>query len=67
MNEEGLKPCPMCGNPDVEISHKQLDKEVICNYGKGGCGLRLGWYVSIIELRKKWNTRVKRVRYEKEV
>jgi len=61
MNEDSLKPCPFCGNKNPEINISRIDKEVICNLGKGGCGARIGWYVSIQELRRAWNQRVKRV------
>lgn len=57
-----LKPCPFCGNEKVEIDG-QMDKRVICHKGKGGCGAEVGWYISIIELRKAWNQRVKKVKY----
>ena len=63
-----LKPCPFCGFEMIEIdSPNGFDKRAICNKGKGGCGAEIGWYISIQELRKAWNQRVKRVRYEKEI
>ena len=46
-----LKPCPFCGakEPIVEInSPNGMDKEIVCNLGAGGCGARVGWYVSIM-------------------
>lgn len=62
-----LKPCPFCGFEFIEIdSPNGLDKRVICNKGKGGCGVQLGWFISIKELKKAWNQRVKRVRYNKD-
>ncbi len=65
MNNEKLKPCPFCGSETIEInSPNGIDKEVICNLGKGGCGATVGWYVSIQKLRKAWNQRVKRVKYD---
>ena len=56
-----LKPCPFCGakEPIVESSHDRMDGEIICNKAKGGCGARVGWYASIIQLRKAWNRRAK--------
>lgn len=66
MQQDSLKPCPFCGFQYPEInSPNGIDKEIICNRGKGGCGCCVGWYVSIIELRRAWNQRVKRVRYDK--
>ena len=58
-----LKPCPFCGatEPIVQInSPNKMDKEIVCHLGKGGCGARVGWYVSVIELRNAWNQRVVR-------
>ena len=54
-----LKPCPFCGNENIEIDKRDLDMRVICHKGKGGCGAELGWFISIIELRKVWNKRIK--------
>jgi hypothetical protein len=58
-----LKDCPFCGakEPIVHLREDRIDKEIICDLGKGGCGARVGWYVSIIEVRNAWNQRVKRV------
>lgn len=54
-----LKSCPFCGakEPIVHINEQRLDKEVVCDLGKGGCGARVGWYISIMELRGAWNRR----------
>ena len=54
-----LKPCPFCGNENIEIDSRDLDRRVICHKGKGGCGAEIGWFTSIIELRKAWNKRIK--------
>jgi len=53
-----LKPCPFCGakEPIVEIDGR-MDKRIICNQAKGGCGACVGWFVSIMELREAWNRR----------
>lgn len=62
-----LKPCPFCGakEPIVHIYQRSMDKQVVCDLGKGGCGACVGWYVNKQELLNAWNQRVKRVRYEK--
>jgi hypothetical protein len=64
--DELLKPCPFCGNKNISICSNHMDKEAVCSINNGGCGATIGWYVSIIKLRKAWNTRVKRVNYDKE-
>ena len=61
--DDKLKPCPFCGFKFPEIdSINKIDKRVICHKGKGGCGAEVGDYVSIVELKRAWNQRVKRIR-----
>ncbi len=63
VNDEKLKPCPFCGNENIIIDVQGMDKRIICSINKSGCGAEVGWYLSVIELRKAWNKRVKRVKY----
>jgi hypothetical protein len=59
--DDKLKPCPFCGFQFPEInSPNGFDKEIVCHLGNGGCGARVGWYISIVELRRAWNKREKR-------
>lgn len=61
-----LKPCPFCGNKDVEI-HDVWDtisgksyrgKTVLCNFDKGGCGAECGTRITEAEAIEAWNRRV---------
>ena len=59
-----LKPCPFCGNPDVEIVvHKKKKKKlfrdryaVLCRYDPG-CGSESGVWYSPEEAADMWNQR----------
>lgn len=61
-----LKPCPFCGNKNVEpveeYQHTSLHNGgwayvVRCNYLKGGCGAKGGARETIEEAAMIWNRR----------
>ena len=62
MTGEGLKPCPFCGNKDVEIidNSNELEEDyLICCEGCGGAFMASNeaMPVSKAELVEKWNRR----------
>ena len=67
MKSERLKPCPFCGNPNVEMIRYMGDGiryfrdrySVLCRYGPG-CGAESGHYHSVAEAAVMWNQRRKR-------
>ena len=64
-----LKPCPFCGNTDLEltpyadadwVSHEDCDDEgffVICNVNSNGCGATSGWKLEETDVIDLWNQR----------
>ena len=56
-----LKPCPFCGNKDVEIcevwSGRFHGKAVNCNFTDGGCGANSGSRETEAEAIEAWNRR----------
>ena len=66
MEKVEIKPCPFCGNKDLEIVAKSegLHYEygtgyiVRCNYLKGGCGANGGSRTTTEDAVETWNRRV---------
>lgn len=66
-----LKPCPFCGNPEVEIVLYKADGvrryrdryAVLCYYSDGGCGAESGHFHSPEEAAENWNMRKRKWRY----
>ena len=63
---EPLKPCPFCGNKDIECVETYVYSglheggwcwQTRCNFLKGGCGCTVG-RITEEESRKLWNTRI---------
>ena len=62
-----LKPCPFCGNPNVQLftesegMHFEMGTGYIvrCNFLRGGCGARGGSRSDKEEAIKAWNERRK--------
>lgn len=60
-----IKPCPFCGNKEVELvseshgMHFELGTGYIvrCNFMKGGCGARSGSRTTKEEALNAWNER----------
>lgn len=57
-----IKPCPFCGNKNVEIrdvwhERNNYSLAVNCNYTKGGCGATGGSRTSEAEAIEAWNRR----------
>ena len=67
-----LKPCPFCGNPNVQIGIHPADGykrftdryAVLCNYIDGGCGAESGHYYSPEEAAYRWNLRRRKWQYD---
>lgn len=68
MDGRKLRPCPFCGNPNVEIVCYPADGAqrfrtkyaVLCRYGNSGCGGESGHYASVREAVDAWNQRRRR-------
>lgn len=56
IEEQTLKPCPMCGH-DVKLNPINDSFYIECDnsIGENGCGLKTGYYKSKNELIEQWN------------
>lgn len=57
-----LQDCEMCANFEDEEMCPNFEAcgyghFIVCNVNKGGCGASTGWYQTIEEAVKAWNTR----------
>lgn len=55
-----LKPCPFCEHTRYLVMLVcGTEYQIVCDKpGVGGCGLRSGWYNSIEDAKKFWNSYV---------